>query len=99
MKKITLLFGLLFAAQFSIAQDTCASAVPISAAGEWVITAINGSQVPSPICADNGTGATAGEWYKYTPTQDYTVTVTSNLAINNGKDTRVHVYTGSCGAL
>jgi hypothetical protein len=99
MKKITLMFGLLFAAQFSNAQDTCASAVPISAAGEWVVTAVNGTQVPSPICADNGAGATAGEWYKYTPTQDYTVVVTANLPINNGKDTRVHVYTGSCAAL
>jgi len=99
MKKITLIFGLLFATQFSVAQDTCASAVPISAAGVWIVDAVNGSQVPSPICADNGNGATAGEWYKYTPSQDYTVTVTSNLTINNGKDTRVHVYTGSCGAL
>jgi hypothetical protein len=99
MKKITLMFGLLFAAQFAIAQDTCASAVPISAAGEWVIAAVNGTQVPMPICAENGDGATAGEWYKYTPTQDYTVTVTSSLPINGGKDTRVHVYTGSCGAL
>jgi hypothetical protein len=99
MKKITLLFGLLFAAQFSNAQDTCASAVPITGPGEWVVTGVNGSQIPSPICADNGNGATAGEWYKYTPSQDHGVTITTDLAVNSGKDTRVHVYTGSCGAL
>jgi hypothetical protein len=99
MKKITLMFGLLFAAQFAVAQDTCASAVPITAAGEFVVSAVNGTQVPTPICAENGNGASAGEWYAYTPSQDYTVTVTTSLPINNGKDTRVHVYTGGCGAL
>lgn len=99
MKKITLIFGLLLAAQFSTAQDTCAAAFPITAEGTFVVAAVNGTQVPAPICADNGAGATAGEWYKYTPTQDYTVTVTSNLTVNNGKDTRVHIYTGTCGSL
>lgn len=99
MKKITLIFGMLLAAQLSSAQDTCAAAVPISGVGSYVVDAVNGTQVPSPICADNGAGATAGEWYKYTPTQDYTVVISTDLQVNAGKDTRVHVYTGSCGAL
>ncbi|MGL2963702.1 FG-GAP-like repeat-containing protein [Flavobacterium sp. RSB2_4_14] len=102
MKKITLLFVLLFLTQITKAQDTCASAQPITA-GTYVVTVIDGTQVPNPVCAANGaTPATrppAGEWYSYTPTQNYTVTVTSDLQINNGKDTRFHVYTGGCGAL
>jgi hypothetical protein len=102
MKKITLIIALLLMVQWSNAQDTCASAVPISAAGTFVVAAVNGSQVPTPVCTENGavTNPTpAGEWYKYTPTQDYTVVVTSDLPVNGGRDTRVHVYTGSCAAL
>ena len=98
MKKITLIIALFFIVQLSNAQDTCATAVPITA-GSYVVSAVNGTQVPSPICADNGTGATAGEWYVYTPTQDRTTTITTDLAINSGGDTRFHVYIGTCGSL
>ena len=98
MKKITLIIALLFLVQFSQAQDTCATASPVSA-GTYVVSAVNGTQVPSPICATNGSGATAGEWYTYTPTQDRTTTITTDLTINSGGDTRFHVYTGTCGAL
>ncbi len=99
MKKITLIIVLLLMGQFSKAQDSCAAAVPITSAGLYVVGIINGTEIPSPICADNGSGATAGEWYKYTPTADHTVVVSSDLPVNNGKDTRVHIYTGGCGAL
>ncbi|WP_293896357.1 FG-GAP-like repeat-containing protein [Flavobacterium sp.] len=98
MKKITLIIALLFIVQLSNAQDTCATAVPITV-GSYVVSAVNGTQIPSPICADNGTGATAGEWYVYTPTQNHTTTVTTDLAVNSGGDTRFHVYTGTCGSL
>lgn len=98
MKKITLIIALVFIVQLSNAQDTCATAVPITA-GSYVVSAVNGTQVPSPICADNGTGATAGEWYVYTPTQDRTTTITTDLIANSGGDTRFHVYTGTCAAL
>lgn len=103
MKKITLLFTLFIVGHFAKAQDTCASALPLNTAGLYVVTAVNGSQVPTPICAVNGaiTGGTpAGEWYAYTPTSDYTVTVTTNISQNTPKvDTRFHVYTGSCASL
>lgn len=99
MKKTTTLILLLFANYFAFAQDTCLSSVTISA-GLHVITAVDGIEIPTPICAANGTGATKGEWYTYTPTQTYTVTVSSNIAANTPKvDTRFHVYSGSCGAL
>lgn len=80
------------------AQNTCSTALAINA-GTHTVTAVDGTEVPSPICAANGTGATAGEWYTYTPTADFTLTVTTDLAVNTGRDTRFHVYTGSCGAL
>ena len=100
MKKITLLITMMFFIHHSYAQDTCATALPITTAGFYVVDVVNGSQVPSPICADNGTGATTGEWYAYTPTQDYTVTVSSNIVENTPKvDTRFHVYTGTCSSL
>ncbi len=98
MKKITLLALLGLSIQIANAQSTCATALPITA-GTHVVDAVNGTEVPTPICADNGTGATAGKWYTYTPTQNYSLTITSDLQINNGKDTRFHVYTGSCGSL
>ncbi len=99
MKNITLILGSLLLGQLSFGQDTCQTALPVTGPGLFVITAVNGNQVPSPICADNGAGATAGEWYAYTPSADYTVTLTTDLAVNANKDTRVHVYTGTCAVL
>jgi ASPIC and UnbV/Secretion system C-terminal sorting domain/FG-GAP-like repeat len=99
MKKITLSLLLMSCVQFLNAQDTCLTATAISA-GTHVVTAVNGTQVPNPICTDNGSGATTGEWYTYTPTQNYTVTITTNIPANTPKvDTRFHVYTGSCAEL
>ncbi|NBU81501.1 MAG: T9SS C-terminal target domain-containing protein [Flavobacteriaceae bacterium] len=102
MKKIILLITFLFFGQVTKAQDTCATAINISA-GIYTIGVING-QVPAPVCASNGAIPTAnipaGEWYVYTPTQNYTVTVTSDIAANTPrKDTRFHVYTGNCSSL
>ena len=81
------------------AQDQCATALPITL-GTYTVTTVNGTEIPSPICAPNGLGnTTASEWYTFTATVDTSITVTTDLAVNAGKDTRVHVYTGSCGAL
>ena len=97
-KSLLLVFPLIFSAA-AIAQDNCATALPISI-GTHVVAAVNGSQVPAPLCAANGTGNTsAGEWYVFTPDQDLTVMITTDLPINSGTDTRFHVYTGTCSAL
>jgi hypothetical protein len=98
MKKITLLLIIAFCSQLMVAQETCATASTIIA-GTYVVDAINGTEVSTPLCAANGTGQTAAEWYAYTPTQNYSVTVTSDLTANICKDTRVHVYIGTCGTL
>src|SRR6218665_113679 len=82
----------------NFAQNTCATAQAV-AVGTYSVAAVDGTDVPSVICAQNGIGATAGEWYTYTPTNDYSLTITTDLPGTAGNDTRVHVYTGTCGAL
>jgi hypothetical protein len=96
MKKITLLFILILNSIFSFAQDSCAGALPVTA-GTHVISTVNGAPITTS-CAGTGT-VTASEWYAYTPSQNYTVTVTTDLAVNICRDTRFHVYTGACGSL
>ena len=102
MKKITPLLIFVFMMQISKAQDSCNAPIFISA-GMHSTGIING-EMPSLFCASNGdipkANNPAGEWYAYTPTQNYTVTVTTDITANTPrKDTRFHVYTGTCGAL
>lgn len=100
MKKITLLF-FLFGFFTSFAQDTCASAVPVTF-GSYTVDAINGTDVPTPICAANGANTSAnaaGEWYSFTSLTTVGVTITTDLPANICKDTRLHVYSGACGNL
>lgn len=81
-----------------VAQSSCSTALPVTA-GLYTVDAVDGTEVPMPICAPNGTGASAGKWYVYTPADNYTVRVSTDLSQNTGKDTRVHIYTGACGSL
>lgn len=97
MKNITLLAVALLA-QVSFAQDSCAEAFPISGAGQFSVGAINGAQITQD-CVFGGATSLSAEWYAYTPSENFTVTVTADLTPNIGKDTRVHVYMGSCGSL
>ncbi len=104
MKKIISLLLLLLITQFGKAQNTCATALPIGP-GFYAVDAINGPEVPLPLCSTQygavpATRPPAGEWYIYTPTENHSVTVTTDLTINNPlRDTRFHVYIGSCGSL
>ncbi|MBK6542423.1 MAG: VCBS repeat-containing protein [Flavobacteriales bacterium] len=95
-KTLTLLLAL--SALPTLAQDQCATALPITA-GLFTVSAVDGTDVPFPFCAQNGAGATAAEWYTYTPMQDLSITITTDLAANVGDDTRFHVYTGGCAGL
>ncbi|MGV7107305.1 FG-GAP-like repeat-containing protein [Flavobacterium sp. U410] len=103
MKKITLqLLSMFFIVSSIKAQDTCLTAVPITTAGFYTITGIDGTP-PTLFCTSNGAitnGNPHGEWYAYTPSDDYTVIVTSSISVNNPLiDTRFHVYTGDCNNL
>ena len=101
MKKITLFFFCfcLLSISLSYGQDTC-GAPGIATIGINSVGTINGT-------VENGcswpTAGTFGEWYSYTATVDGVVTITSDLAQNDGAtnsdDTRLSVFTGSCGAL
>lgn len=96
MKKITLLFIFIFVANASFAQNSCNGATAITP-GTYAVDAINGTAITTS-CSGSGLG-TAAEWYSYTPTQNHSVTVTTDLAVNICKDTRFHVYSGACGNL
>lgn len=98
MKKITLLFILVFGLQIANAQTTCTAALP-AAAGMTTVGTILGTEIPTPNCMGGTATIPLSEWYSYTPTQNYTVTITTDLEINTGLDTRIHVYTGTCGNL
>ena len=80
------------------AQNTCSTPLPVGA-GLYTVAAVDGTDVPLPVCSTGGTGATAGEWYSYTATSNVQVTVSTDLVENGNTDTRVQIYSGSCGAL
>ncbi len=88
-----LFFFLILGLQNSSAQATCATAFPVIE-GTFTVDAINGTNITS-----NCSNATLAKWYVYTPTENHNVTVTSDLPINNCKDTNVSVYSGDCNAL
>ena len=96
MKKIILASIVSLCLSSAWAQDNCSTALPI-VAGTYTVSAVNGPEIPFPICALNGaTNVTASEWYTYTPVEDLALTISTEAS---GVDTRFHVYTGACGAL
>ena len=98
MKKIYFLIIVFWFGTF-YAQDNCATATPITSAGTFTISTINGTELPQTMCNYTNASTTAAEWYAYTPTSNYTVTVSSDLIENICLDTRLRIYTGSCSAL
>jgi ASPIC and UnbV/FG-GAP-like repeat/Secretion system C-terminal sorting domain len=99
MTRSLVLSALALVVRAAIAQDQCSSAIPITA-GVWAVDTINGTEIPTPLCANTGnTNVTGGEWYTYTPSADLSLTITTELPTNAARDTRFHVYSGSCGAL
>ena len=95
MKRSLLLFATAFIAWQTQAQNTCATAVAVSI-NSYYISAVNGTDVPTPTCSTGGSNASAGEWYSYTATFDTVIRVTTDLPQNGGVDTRVQIYTGTC---
>ncbi|MFN3874946.1 MAG: FG-GAP repeat domain-containing protein, partial [Flavobacteriales bacterium] len=56
-------------------------------------------EAPTLICAGPAQTASAGLWYRFVPNANMSVTVSSHVQGYPDVDTRMHVYTGSCGAL
>lgn len=99
MNRTLLAFATGLLAFQAAAQNSCATAVPLVLGNNYYIGQINGTDVPEPVCSTGGDMATAGEWYSYTATMDTAITVTTDLPQNDGVDTRIQVYEGSCGNL
>ncbi len=98
MKKITLLLFTLGFINLN-AQNTCSTA-PSIGVGQYTVPFIDGTGAPPQSCISGTTPlGTAFEWYSYTPTGDYRVTVSTDLPASVGRDTRVHIYKGSCGSM
>ncbi|WP_299683044.1 FG-GAP-like repeat-containing protein [uncultured Dokdonia sp.] len=100
MKKLLLYTSLLCIPLGMHAQQDCANAVPVTV-GTYTVDGIDG-EAPTPVCTTETTDqAGNGEWYIYTAPagDDVFVTVTSDLEVNSGGDTRVQVYSGNCGNL
>ncbi|SFN48061.1 Por secretion system C-terminal sorting domain-containing protein [Bizionia echini] len=104
MKTKLLLFALLTAAsiQAQTSSNSCSEAdanTPITQPGVYSIDIINGSEYPIPLCGNNTLEGSLGEWFKYIPDSDSYLTVSTDLTQNEGRDTRIHIYSGTCGAL
>lgn len=103
MKTLLLTTAICFASFALNAQshDSCTDAFNAASitAGTYTIGTINGAIPPMFCGGSTGTGVSAGEWLKYVPTDNYSVTVSSDLPVNANKDTRFHVFLGSCGTL
>lgn len=92
------MFSLLLGAT-TYAQDTCATALPISLTSGNMVGTINGTAI-TQNCADTSTNlGTAAEWYQFTATATGTLNLNSDIPGNASDDTRVSIYTGTCGAL
>jgi len=101
MNKIYILLSVIFLCSSANAQLTCTQADdnPISP-GTTTVTEIVSGQVPYPECAENfGQLRLGGRWYKFTASVDGIGKVTSDLASNAIVDTRLHIYSGTCGSL
>ena len=77
--------------------DSCDEAILITA-GSYNVNGINGESYGAN-CTEYDAANGDLQWYSYVPSQDFLVTVSTDYAVNNGLDTRFHVYGGSCESL
>jgi hypothetical protein len=104
MKKTILLLILFFSTSMIVAQSDCASAIAVALNSTTTappFTNENGT-VPPLLCGlTNGNNGvpTKGKWYKYTPTENLNITVSTVLPQNNNPDTRLFIYSGTCNSL
>lgn len=77
-------------------QLTCGTA-PLIADGNHTVAQVTGQ--PPPLYCTGGANAQHGMWYRYQATEDINLTISTSLPENAGVDTRIQVYTGTCGNL
>ncbi|UPT70734.1 MAG: T9SS type A sorting domain-containing protein [Flavobacterium sp. JAD_PAG50586_2] len=102
MKKLLLLCLALAGTSSTFAQANCATATEITADGTFTTGPINGTYLSPCLGGTTNDAGTAmkARWWKYTPTINGEITVTSALAVNPvaTTDTRVSILKGTCGA-
>lgn len=77
--------------------NSCGNATPLNANGTYSCSSLTtGSYQPICFAAIPGIN---GKWFKFTPSSNGQVSISSNLEINQGIDTRVSVMSGTCGTL
>jgi hypothetical protein len=102
MKK-SLLFILSFVSFSAFSQGTCATALNITANGDYVTGAISGTHpgTGNGWCWTINSASPNALWYTFTPPTNGILTVTSAIAANpggtTGRDTRLSILTGACG--
>ncbi|HEX2618478.1 MAG TPA: hypothetical protein VHL57_13115, partial [Flavobacteriales bacterium] len=90
MERTLLPIALVMLSWTAKAQNDCATALDIDL-GVYTVTLIDGTELPNPICALNGTdNLSAAEWYTFTASEDTAITVSTDLPQNAGGDTRFH---------
>ena len=100
MKKLILICILFMFVSYDIhsqSGDSCDEAILITA-GSYNVNGINGESFGAN-CTEYDAANGDLQWYSYVPSQDFLVTVSTDYAVNNGLDTRFHVYGGSCESL
>jgi hypothetical protein len=102
MKK-TLLFILSFVSLSVFSQGTCATALNITANGDYATGAISGTHpgTGNGWCWTTNSSSPNANWYTFTPATNGILTVTAAIAANpggtTGRDTRLSILTGACG--
>ncbi len=95
-------------AAFALTNDDCNEAVPISCPSVTIGTNVGATaEAGLPASCDGPLGGASqqfsyqpGVWYKITPASQTTVTADTLMSpATSGFDTKMHVFTGSCGSL
>lgn len=79
-----------------LAQNSCTTALSVGV-GTHTVPAVDG-EAPQTLCV-GGNAGDHGEWYRFYSAAAQQLTVTTDLPVNTGRDTRVHIYSGSCTPL
>lgn len=90
-------FAILLLPAQLLAQADCGSALVIGA-GIHTVDTITGAP-PTMICAGDNGLVQHGAWYKYTSPMDGSITVTTDLSANMGRDTRMQLYGNQCALI
>ncbi|HAA00020.1 MAG TPA: FG-GAP-like repeat-containing protein [Flavobacteriales bacterium] len=97
-KRILLSIMTLFSAMHLYAQQSCATAIP-AVLGTTTASTSFGTTPPAPAHCMVLNGSESFLWYTFTPAVDTNVRVSTVTSTNTGLDTRISVFSGTCGAL